>query len=89
MLPFTVTVVIPFYIFRNKQSFVPDTILMKAAGIILMGLGLLLFAMTLRLFISAGKGTLAPWDPPRSAQAGGCEARAHPAPELMGRVTAS
>ena len=66
LLPFTVTIIIPSYIFRNEQSFVPDTILIKAAGAILMGLGLLLFAMTLRLFISTGKGTLAPWDPPQN-----------------------
>ena len=34
-------------------------------GALTVGVGLILFSQTLRLFISVGRGTLAPWDPPR------------------------
>jgi protein-S-isoprenylcysteine O-methyltransferase Ste14 len=34
-------------------------------GIVLVGFGLLLAAASVRRFATEGKGTLAPWDPPR------------------------
>ncbi len=36
------------------------------AGVALLVVGLLLFLASLRRFASEGKGTLAPWDPPRA-----------------------
>jgi protein-S-isoprenylcysteine O-methyltransferase Ste14 len=36
-----------------------------AAGVALIGAGLCLFVATVRLFAAAGRGTLAPWDPPK------------------------
>ncbi len=53
-LPFVVTVVVPIWLAREYDS--------SFAGF---GLGLLLFAYSLGRFAKEGKGTLAPWDPPR------------------------
>src|SRR5204863_9299262 len=36
-----------------------------AVGVALLAVGLVLFATTLRLFATVGRGTLAPWDPPK------------------------
>jgi protein-S-isoprenylcysteine O-methyltransferase Ste14 len=43
----------------------PASILLVIAGLGLLGVGLWLWRETIRLFVSVGKGTLAPWDPPR------------------------
>ncbi len=43
----------------------PASILLVIAGLCLLGVGLWLWLETIRLFVSVGKGTLAPWDPPR------------------------
>ncbi len=43
----------------------PASILLVIAGLCLLGVGLWLWLQTIRLFVSVGKGTLAPWDPPR------------------------
>ena len=69
-LPFMVTVVIPVWLAgRNNVhlaiggSFLE--MLAQIAGIILLAIGVFLFASSLRRFATEGKGTLAPWDPPR------------------------
>jgi len=70
VLPFTVTVVIPIWIARRTQiefglgATTPELVI-QAAGIIVLAIGLTLFAASLRHFIVYGRGTLAPWDPPR------------------------
>jgi protein-S-isoprenylcysteine O-methyltransferase Ste14 len=68
-LPFLVVVVIPTAILLSSGS---DWDLGGAARVIVaaigagaLALGLALFAGTVRLFASLGRGTLAPWDPPR------------------------
>jgi len=70
VLPFTVTVVIPIWIarrFRTGFSFggTPSDIGLQAAGLVVLAIGLTLFAASLGHFIVHGRGTLAPWDPPR------------------------
>jgi protein-S-isoprenylcysteine O-methyltransferase Ste14 len=70
VLPFTVAVLIPVWLARrNAISPVvgsnPAQIGLQTAGLVLLGIGLLLFAASLRNFITEGRGTLAPWDPPR------------------------
>ena len=69
-LPFVMTVVIPFWLARRDHvSLSPaatlSLLLVQLAGLILIAAGIVLFASTLRRFATEGKGTLAPWDPPR------------------------
>ena len=70
ILPFTVTVLVPRWIARANhveprlgQS--AGELALQAAGVGVLAVGLLLFGSSLRRFATEGKGTLAPWDPPR------------------------
>lgn len=69
-LPFVVTVVIPAWLARRYNvtlslaATVP-LILVQVVGVIVLVIGVILFASSLRRFATEGKGTLAPWDPPR------------------------
>ncbi|HEY6418932.1 MAG TPA: isoprenylcysteine carboxylmethyltransferase family protein [Candidatus Binataceae bacterium] len=49
----------------------PLNMVMTAAGLAIMVAGLWLAAGTIRMFATAGEGTLAPWDPPRKLVARG------------------
>jgi len=68
-LPFVVTVVIPLWIARNNGTRlgIAETpqVILQVTGVAVFGVGLLLFASSLRRFATEGQGTLAPWDPPR------------------------
>jgi protein-S-isoprenylcysteine O-methyltransferase Ste14 len=70
ILPGTVTVAVPIWIARRNgiaftaPATTPDVALI-AAGVIALAGGLLLFAASLARFVTEGRGTLAPWDPPR------------------------
>jgi len=71
VLPFTVTVLVPFWIAKNyglKPGIGSSTgpIVVQAIGIALLAVGLVLFLASLVKFATRGKGTLAPWDPPRA-----------------------
>jgi protein-S-isoprenylcysteine O-methyltransferase Ste14 len=69
-LPFMVTVVIPVWLARRNGvhaalgATFPEVVA-QVAGLILGVIGVVLFASSLRRFATEGKGTLAPWDPPR------------------------
>jgi|CZKI01.1.fsa_nt_gi protein-S-isoprenylcysteine O-methyltransferase Ste14/ribosomal protein S18 acetylase RimI-like enzyme len=70
VLPFTVAVLVPLWIARRYG--VEPTLghsagpaLLQAVGLILLGLGSVLFVASVWRFATEGKGTLAPWDPPR------------------------
>ena len=70
VLPFTVMVVVPLWIARGNGTIVragtsPFEIALQPAGGALLACGLTLFVSSLRRFAAEGKGTLAPWDPPR------------------------
>jgi protein-S-isoprenylcysteine O-methyltransferase Ste14 len=70
VLPFAVAVIIPVWLARrNAIALAPGHTLtqvaLQACGVAILGLGLLLFSASLRRFITEGRGTLAPWDPPR------------------------
>jgi protein-S-isoprenylcysteine O-methyltransferase Ste14 len=70
LLPFTVGVLVPWWICRrNGIGFgLGDSlwaIALQALGIAAIGIGLTLFVASLRRFAVQGHGTLAPWDPPR------------------------
>jgi protein-S-isoprenylcysteine O-methyltransferase Ste14 len=70
ILPFTVTILIPLWI-ADRNRIEPTlgasagALVLQAAGPVVLAFGLLLFASSLRRFAVEGKGTLAPWDPPR------------------------
>jgi protein-S-isoprenylcysteine O-methyltransferase Ste14 len=71
ILPFTVAVLVPVWIAQRYGvepglGRSPVQILLQVAGIALLGVGLPLFLASLRRFATEGKGTLAPWDPPRA-----------------------
>lgn len=63
ILPFTVTAVVPYLIFDKAEFFPSDSWWLKSVGILLAGFGLILLSWTIFLFRTAGKGTLAPWEP--------------------------
>ena len=70
ILPVTVTVVIPIWLARRHgMRFAIGTttpeILLQLIGAASLAVGLLLFGASLRQFAVRGKGTLAPWDPPK------------------------
>ncbi|MBP9994756.1 MAG: isoprenylcysteine carboxylmethyltransferase family protein [bacterium] len=62
ILPFNVTVVIPFLIlyFTNFEYETPNVV-QTIAGLLLLATGLFLAIWTMVLFNKIGKGTLAPW----------------------------
>lgn len=70
VLPFTVTVLVPLWLARRYavDASVPESIVGVVCvvfGVLLLAVGVSLFATSLHLFATEGKGTLAPWDPPR------------------------
>ena len=70
-LPFAATIVVPALILASEGSSIgwgldgAAQALPIAIGVVLIGAGLGLFVVTVRLFVAVGRGTLAPWDPPR------------------------
>jgi protein-S-isoprenylcysteine O-methyltransferase Ste14 len=70
ILPFTVTVVIPLWLARRNQvslsiGTTATEVVVQLVGLASLGVGVVLFAASLRQFAVRGKGTLAPWDPPQ------------------------
>jgi protein-S-isoprenylcysteine O-methyltransferase Ste14 len=70
VLPGTVAVWAPIWIarrwgitFTSPES--ATEVMLVVAGVLAVVIGLALFVASLRRFASTGKGTLAPWDPPR------------------------
>ena len=69
-LPFVVTVVVPLWLARRNDVRLvlagsATHAALQVAGVALLLVGLALFASSLRRFAVDGRGTLAPWDPPR------------------------
>ena len=70
ILPFSVAVLVPVWIAR-RNGVVPalgqsmGEVALQLIGVVLFAVGFLLFAASLRRFVTEGDGTLAPWDPPR------------------------
>jgi protein-S-isoprenylcysteine O-methyltransferase Ste14 len=70
ILPFTVTVVVPWWLVNSADVAVaaphgPGDMSLVILGVFLLVIGLSLFVTSLRRFATQGEGTLAPWDPPR------------------------
>jgi protein-S-isoprenylcysteine O-methyltransferase Ste14 len=71
VLPFTVTVLVPLWI-ADRYDVAPavgrglPALALQLAGVALIVAGLFFFTASLRRFAMEGRGTLAPWDPPRA-----------------------
>jgi len=72
LLPVTVTIVVPYVLVSSRAqglwAWPPSgglDIALRIAGAGLIGLGLGLMVATNQKFATVGRGTLAPWDPPR------------------------
>jgi protein-S-isoprenylcysteine O-methyltransferase Ste14 len=73
LLPGVVTLVIPGTILWRTgtdswglwQSIPASRLILPIVGVICVCLGFLLMIATIRLFVTVGKGTLAPWEPPQ------------------------
>jgi protein-S-isoprenylcysteine O-methyltransferase Ste14 len=70
VLPFTVAVLVPVWIARRYDvvltlSRPAGPVFLQGVGLVLLSLGIVLFVASLCRFAAEGKGTLAPWDPPR------------------------
>ena len=64
ILPFTVTVIIPYLIYQKEQHFISGmSVLFKILGSVVGLSGFSIFLYTVLLFRWIGKGTLAPWTP--------------------------
>jgi len=71
VLPVTVTVLVPIWVARRSgvQIHLGSTaaeLFLQFLGLVVLVIGLLLFVASLRQFIVRGRGTLAPWDPPKN-----------------------
>jgi protein-S-isoprenylcysteine O-methyltransferase Ste14 len=64
ILPFTVVVVVPYFLLASTQAD-PVAWQLQVAGFLLFALGFGLAGWCVLLFASLGQGTLAPWDPTR------------------------
>jgi protein-S-isoprenylcysteine O-methyltransferase Ste14 len=70
VLPFTVTVIVPLWIARRAATTFAwpgdaGDLTLFALGVTALVIGAWLFVSTVRLFATRGRGTLAPWDPPK------------------------
>lgn len=72
MMPVTVAVIIPLVLLAVTRSANPGfglpmffSFVPVIPGVLLIGAGVSLIAQTVSLFRHVGKGTLAPWNPPR------------------------
>lgn len=70
VLPFTVTVLVPLWLARRNGTALalgssPGAVALQTIGAVVLAVGLRLFVASLSRFADEGKGTLAPWDPPR------------------------
>jgi protein-S-isoprenylcysteine O-methyltransferase Ste14 len=70
VLPFTMAVLIPLWLARRNGIGLSvgtglTDVLRQVGGLCLLTVGGLLFVASVRRFVTEGRGTLAPWDPPR------------------------
>ena len=67
IFPFNVVGVIPAFIlwFQGKYETIEIKIFPLVLGVLLIGFGFFVAWITVSLFVKTGKGTPAPWDPPK------------------------
>jgi protein-S-isoprenylcysteine O-methyltransferase Ste14 len=70
-LPVTVIIILPLALASLSLCVpfwgipYPSVMFLLVAGVVLTGVGFVLLYSTISLFIKRGKGTIAPWDPPK------------------------
>jgi protein-S-isoprenylcysteine O-methyltransferase Ste14 len=72
LLPTVVTVLVPYFILSSRSPRLREPLFTERLGLLAAGgggliliVGLTLVITTIRHFATVGRGTLAPWDPPR------------------------
>jgi protein-S-isoprenylcysteine O-methyltransferase Ste14 len=69
ILPVTMTIAVPWWLASHgialRIGAAPVEIALQLLGLLALGVGLALFGASLWQFAVRGRGTLAPWDPPR------------------------
>ena len=68
VMPFTMAVLVPLWIVRTDDRAAVGGLpafASQLAGVAALAIGLLLFVSSVRHFAVQGRGTLAPWDPPK------------------------
>lgn len=60
ILPFTVLIIVPLYI---EKKILLHNILVTLTGCLVIASGLVIMTLTISMFATIGKGTLAPWSP--------------------------
>ena len=63
IMPFTVTIVVPYLLYDSKDLLIPHSPTLKLIGWLIAVAGSALFVYTVFLFKIMGQGTLAPWEP--------------------------
>lgn len=63
ILPFTVTVIVPYFILDRSEQLIPDVLWVKIIAVLFALVGITLLFYTITLFGRFGNGTLAPWAP--------------------------
>ena len=63
LLPFTVSVVVPYLIYNPQRVLHEQDMLLKVVGVAVGLSGIFMLSYTISLFGRVGKGTLAPWSP--------------------------
>ena len=63
IMPFTVTIIVPYLLYDSKDEFIPHNWSLKLTGWLIAVCGSALFVYTVFLFKILGQGTLAPWEP--------------------------
>lgn len=69
LLPAMATIVVPSWLVGRDGAWplaAPLALALRGAGVVLVAGGLGLMYRTIALFATVGRGTLAPWDPPRT-----------------------
>jgi protein-S-isoprenylcysteine O-methyltransferase Ste14 len=83
LLPITILIVVPWLLDPHPA---PASGFQLALGLAVIGMGLYVMARTILGFFQIGKGTLAPWDPPRRLVIAGMYAYVRN-PMILGVIT--
>ena len=63
LLPFTMSVIVPYLIYNPQRVLHEDDLLLNFSGVMVGLFGIFMLSYTISLFGRVGNGTLAPWSP--------------------------